>query len=141
MQQAAAILQVTYPGEFSPGDLDAHIDDLLFRFRNKALKDTIFRVGHDLARKLGSEDRFMGAIHLAIEAGMPYDKILKACSYGFLFKAKDEGGNYFPLDKAFIESLAAGFESTMVNILGFDPISNYSIINELKQLYNNINRD
>jgi len=141
MQQAAAILQVTYPGEFSPGDLDAHIDDLLFRFRNKALKDTIFRVGHDLARKLGSEDRFMGAIHLAIEAGMPYDKILKACSYGFLFKAKDEGGNYFPLDKAFIESLAAGFESTMVNILGFDPISNYSIINELKQLYKNINRD
>lgn len=137
MQQAAALLQVMYPRDFSLNDLEAHIDDLLFRFRNKALKDTIFRVGHDLVRKLSSEDRFIGAIHLAIKVKMPYDKILKACSYGFSFNPKDEAGNYFPPDKVFIESLATGFESSMKNILGLNPISDYSIINELKQMYEN----
>jgi hypothetical protein len=33
---------------------------------------------------------------------MTYDKILKAMLYGFYFKAKDEEGNIFMLDFAFM---------------------------------------
>ena len=63
MLQSADILLAAYPDDFTAIDLISHIDDLISRFRNKALRDTIFRVGQDLARKLGADDRFMGAIH------------------------------------------------------------------------------
>ncbi|MEI7501291.1 MAG: mannitol-1-phosphate 5-dehydrogenase [Bacteroidota bacterium] len=95
MFQSAAILQVAYPEDFTMKDLEGHIDDLLFRFRNKALQDTIYRVGHDLTRKLASDDRFMGVIHLATRLGMSYNLILKAMSYGLFFRAKYEEGNMF----------------------------------------------
>jgi mannitol-1-phosphate 5-dehydrogenase len=135
MQQAAASLQVAYPDDFKAGDLDAHIDDLLFRFKNKALKDTIFRVGHDLVRKLGADDRFIGAVHLAMETGMFYDKILEAASYAFSFDAKDEHGNYFQPDVLFKESLSVDFKLTMTGQLGLDPSFDSSIISDLKRLY------
>lgn len=135
MQQSAKVLKLVYPGEFRSGELEEHIDDLLFRFRNKALKDTVFRVGADLVRKLGTDDRFMGIIHLAQKIGMPYDKILNALSYGFCFNAKDEFGNSFPSDKVFMESLSNDFESTLVNLLGFDPAKDPTLIKKLKELY------
>ncbi|MCL2066977.1 MAG: mannitol-1-phosphate 5-dehydrogenase [Treponema sp.] len=47
--------------------LEDHINDLLSRFSNRALGDTCARVGGDTARKLGAEDRFIGAIRLCEE--------------------------------------------------------------------------
>ena len=38
-----------------------HIEDLLYRFTNKALKDTCARVGGDPARKLSAADRLIGS--------------------------------------------------------------------------------
>jgi len=135
MQQAADVLLAAYPGEFTTESLNDHIDDLLSRFRNKALKDTIFRVGSDLPRKLGPDDRFMGAVRLAEKTGNPYGKILEALSYGFFFRAKDEEGRYFPADRIFLESLETNFESTLTGVLKFNPVSDLSVINELKRLY------
>jgi len=89
MLQSAEILQKVYPDDFTFSDLVEHIDDLLFRFRNKALQDTIFRVGQDLPRKLGSDDRFMGSIHLALSRKMQCDLIIKGMSYGLFFRASD----------------------------------------------------
>jgi mannitol-1-phosphate 5-dehydrogenase len=42
-------------------ELEEHINDLLFRFANKALADTCARVARDAKRKLGADDRFIGA--------------------------------------------------------------------------------
>jgi len=134
MLQSAAILRVVYPGDYTQDELEEHIDDLLYRFRNKVLQDTIFRVGQDLPRKLGSDDRFMGSIHLALNNDMPYDLIIKAMSYGFFFRAHDEEGNFFPADRAFHEALSADFESTLIETLLFDPLNDIKIIGELKQL-------
>jgi mannitol-1-phosphate 5-dehydrogenase len=50
--------------------LDAHIDDLLRRFANVALGDTVFRVGRDPIRKLGKDDRLVGAARAALDAGV-----------------------------------------------------------------------
>ncbi len=47
-----------------------HIDDLLHRFTNSALKDTCARVGGDPARKLSPSDRMIGSSTLAIEEGI-----------------------------------------------------------------------
>ena len=92
MRQSADILLKKYPGEFTPVQLEEHIDDLLLRFQNKALGDTIFRVGCDLLRKLGPQDRLAGAIKSALELNLPYEKILYALVCGCHFRAKDEDG-------------------------------------------------
>lgn len=47
-----------------------HVGDLLYRFTNKKLGDTVFRVGRDLKRKLSSEDRLVGAIRTCKEMGI-----------------------------------------------------------------------
>ncbi len=49
--------------------LDAHARDLLRRFANRALGDTIFRLGRDPIRKLAPTDRLVGAARLAEKAG------------------------------------------------------------------------
>ena len=48
----------------------AHIDDLLVRFANRRLSDTVERVGKDPIRKLGPNDRLVGAARLAEAHGM-----------------------------------------------------------------------
>ncbi len=50
--------------------LYAHVDDLLERFTNRMLGDTIFRLGRDPLRKLAAEDRLVGAANLACKAGV-----------------------------------------------------------------------
>lgn len=135
MLQSADILLAAYPDDFTLADLEAHIDDLINRFRNKALKDTIFRVGMDLVRKLGHDDRFMGSIHLGMQYKKPYDLILKAMSFGLKFKAKDEGGTGFTSDIKFLKSLEKNFESSLTEILGYDPVIDQPLIEKLIGLY------
>lgn len=108
MLQAADILQALYPEEFTPVQLEEHVDDLLQRFRNRSLGDTIFRVGCDLFRKLGPEDRLAAPVHAAIRIGKPYDLILDVIMAGISFRAKDENGNYFPADELFFKEAEKG---------------------------------
>ncbi len=135
MLQSAEILLRAYPSEFTPGDLENHIDDLLKRFSNKALLDTVYRVGHDLVRKLGADDRFMGSIRMGVMLNRPYDLIINAMSYGFTFLSRDEEGNFFSPDITFIKALAGNFESALTDILHFDPVTDQSIIGKLKKQY------
>ncbi|MDO8952567.1 MAG: hypothetical protein Q7U86_08070 [Draconibacterium sp.] len=101
MLQSANLLLAKYPDEFTPDSLTAHIDDLLFRFQNKALGDTIFRVGCDLQRKLGPNDRISGAINLAIELSLPFDKIFNVLKKAATFRATGEDGNMLSADAEF----------------------------------------
>jgi mannitol-1-phosphate 5-dehydrogenase len=135
MVQSAEILRSAYPADFTAADLEDHIDDLIYRFRNKALQDTIFRVGQDLTRKLSSDDRFMGSIHLAMQYRMPYDLIVEAMSFGLIFTAKDELGNRFPSDIEFLNSVKKDFEVTVKESLGFDPVLDLPVIKKLKEFF------
>lgn len=121
MLQSADLLLVKYPDEFTRNALVEHIDDLLARFQNKALGDTIFRVGSDLLRKLSKDDRLVGAINLAIELDMPYDKIQEALFCAFQFRAKDENGLMLPADLKFIEIYNSGVEEVLATICGLNP--------------------
>jgi mannitol-1-phosphate 5-dehydrogenase len=120
MQQASTILMNKYPREFTRSDLDGHIDDLLNRFRNKALKDTIFRVGCDLKRKLGPHDRLAGAIRLALESNLMYDKILFALVCGCHFKARDEDGKMLKEDVDFHKEYKERVALILNLVCGFD---------------------
>ena len=138
MLQSADILKAVYPSEFTDTQLADHIEDLLSRFGNKALRDTVFRVGHDLTRKLSINDRFLGAIRLGIRFGMPYDKILTAMSYGFCFRATDDEKRFFPPDIDFLELLSKDFESGLKKFLALDPLTDQTIIKELKMEYSTL---
>jgi len=55
---------------FDPAELRAHTEDLLARFANPLLRDTVARVGRDPLRKLRRDDRLVGAALLALEHGI-----------------------------------------------------------------------
>jgi mannitol-1-phosphate 5-dehydrogenase len=139
MLQSADILMAKYPGEFSKEDIIAHIDDLLLRFQNKALGDTIFRVGCDLMRKLGTEDRLAGAIKTALALDLPYDRILFALVCGIHFRATDELGNSLPMDKQFELECEKGINHVMKTICGFDTVEANQVILEARGIEEHLN--
>jgi len=119
MHEAAAILMKKYPGEFTREDLSDHIDDLILRFQNKALGDTIYRVGCDLKRKLSENDRVAGLLHEGIKYNMPFDNILFVLICGFCFRAKDSSGKMFLPDEEFLkETEQYGLEAMLKNHCG-----------------------
>ena len=64
-------------GEGVRENVESNVTDLLFRFQNKALKDTVARVGADPVRKLRRNDRIVGAALFAIEEGVDPSPIVK----------------------------------------------------------------
>jgi mannitol-1-phosphate 5-dehydrogenase len=134
MMQAADILLVKHPGVFTKQDLVEHIDDLLGRFSNKYLGDTIYRVGCDLMRKLGPEDRLSGAIKAAIKYNLPYDKILETLVYACNFRAVDENGKIFEDDLKIIQLFSGGISLVLSQVCGFDPINDKDLIIRSEEL-------
>lgn len=106
MLQSAEILLKMYPEVFTRSQLVDHIDDLLDRFSNRTLGDTIFRVGCDLSRKLGTSDRLMTPILAGLETEKEYVLILEAWVKGCFFKATDEQGKLHIEDSKFKEKYA-----------------------------------
>ncbi len=101
MTQAAVALANEYPNDFEISSLNAYIEDLFVRFSNKALGDTIYRVGRDLYRKLAHDERIIGAMILAAQHGLPFDAIAQVFSAALRFRATDEEGALFPRDAEF----------------------------------------
>ncbi|HDR50280.1 MAG TPA: mannitol-1-phosphate 5-dehydrogenase [Mariniphaga anaerophila] len=139
MLQAAQILVSYYPDDFTLSDLEEHTDDLLSRFQNLALKDTVFRVGQDLPRKLGIDDRFAGIVQMAQKKQLKYDRILNAMAHGFFFGKTDEHGTLNPQDELFLQTLKEkGVEKTLTTLCGFHPERNRDLLNELEYFYSNL---
>ena len=132
MIQSARILRAAYPGEYSENDLLDHIDDLLERFRNRNLGDTVYRVGSDLYRKLSHDDRFMGIIRMAQQKGKPCDLILEALAMGFLFRAGDESGVMFVDDQKFHHSYQSDPEGTLLKVTGLDNYTDAELLIHIK---------
>jgi mannitol-1-phosphate 5-dehydrogenase len=101
MNQAADALVKEYPASYSREDLNLHIEDLIFRFKNKALGDTVHRVGRDLRRKLSREDRITGAMLLCAKHSLPFDAIAAVYRAALEFAAPGENGELFPADAEF----------------------------------------
>jgi mannitol-1-phosphate 5-dehydrogenase len=68
MMESAQALAAEHRLEL-PG-LTAHVEDLLSRFGNRQLGDTLERVGRDVRRKLGPHDRLIGALRLCERNGV-----------------------------------------------------------------------
>ncbi len=121
MEQAAAALHAKYPRDLSRRGLREHVDDLLDRFGNRALGDTLYRVGRDLHRKLGPEDRFIGAMRLAEKQGYPFEAIAKAFRAAQLFHAVDESGREYEPDAELLREVEQeGSDFLFKEVCGLD---------------------
>ena len=65
--------------------LIGHAENLLYRFTNTALADTVERVGKDTKRKLGSNDRLIGALKLCEKHGIDGTYLCIGIAAGMLF--------------------------------------------------------
>ena len=66
------------------------VEDLMIRFENKMLVDTLTRVGKDTKRKLGPADRMVGAFKMVREQGGVPAHIAVGIAAGLLFDPADD---------------------------------------------------
>lgn len=83
LTQSAVALTKEHGVDIEP--LISHADNLLFRFTNVALADTVARVGKDTMRKLSNNDRIIGAINLAEKHNLPCEYICIGAAAGMHF--------------------------------------------------------
>ncbi|MBM4041194.1 MAG: mannitol-1-phosphate 5-dehydrogenase [Planctomycetes bacterium] len=72
---------------FDPAEHHAHVDDLLRRFANRSLGDTVARVGRDPIRKLGRHDRLVGAAQLCLDNGVQPRRIIEGVRAALAYDA------------------------------------------------------
>ncbi len=131
MWESGEALIAEYSEEFTRRTIEEHIEDLLMRFRNRALGDTIYRLGRDLYRKLGPDDRLIGSVRLCEKHGIKPAHIALGTASAFLFKAKDETGRLFESDKQFHErEMSLGIDHVLHRICKIEG-SAASLIREL----------
>jgi mannitol-1-phosphate 5-dehydrogenase len=90
MEESAGAIAVEHGGGFQR-DVDMaplleHVEDLIARFGNRKLGDTVERVGRDLGRKLAPRDRMAGALRLCAKHGLPRAHIIEALAAALLFE-------------------------------------------------------
>lgn len=122
MRLAGDALIGKYPGEFTRDNQHEHIEDLLRRFCNPALGDTVFRVGRDLARKLAPGDRCIGALRLVAGQGGDPSLVCRVIAAALRFAARDEQGNVLADDAAFLGCVRQrGVRAVLIEHCGLDP--------------------
>jgi len=67
-----------------------HAEDLLYRFSNTLLGDTVERVGKDPVRKLSENDRLIGAAKLCVRQGIKPVYISLGIAAGFMFAPESD---------------------------------------------------
>ena len=70
--------------------LRVHADDLRRRFANRALGDTIYRLGRDPVRKLGPTDRLVAPARLAEAAGVEPQALARAIAAALCFDPPED---------------------------------------------------
>lgn len=106
MTSSALALEKAYNMPFGP--LKENIDDLLHRFCNKALGDTIARVGRDPMRKLKPGDRFAGAVGRCNSENIDPKAVLKGMAAALYFVREDDASS-LEMQKALSEGGVKGF--------------------------------
>ena len=89
MMTSAAALVAKF-GEGVRENVESNVTDLLFRFQNRALKDTVARVGADPVRKLRRNDRIVGAALFAIEQGVDPAPIVRGIAAALKFDRAED---------------------------------------------------
>ncbi|HHV99296.1 MAG TPA: mannitol dehydrogenase [Clostridiaceae bacterium] len=112
-----------------------HSEDLLFRFSNRLLGDTVDRVGRDPVRKLAANDRLIGAANLCLKHGICPVYVSIGIAAAFMFANQD--------DEAAMKVQAVvqneGLEAALKQFCGIDESS--AIYKLVKDFYNKLKSD
>ncbi len=84
MQQSAIALAAHHNVPYI--ELNDHVEDLITRFANRQLGDTVKRVGNDINRKLNPNDRIIGALNMCLSQGVTPKYICLAAAAAMNFK-------------------------------------------------------
>lgn len=87
MREGQRGVAALYGQEFAGNEDD--LLEIVARFENAALQDSISRVGRDPSRKLAPEDRLVGAARLAERAGIRPDRLVLAAAAALCFDPSD----------------------------------------------------
>jgi mannitol-1-phosphate 5-dehydrogenase len=105
MVESAIALSVRYGQPSTP--LLEELDDLLHRFGNRALGDTVERVGRDPERKMAAGDRLLGAYAAAVEQHVPTRHLSLAVAAGADALRRHEGWSPSKIDNHLRSALGA----------------------------------
>ena len=142
MWESGEALLKEYPGEFDRASTQEHIEDLLGRFQNEALGDSIYRVGRDLYRKLGPDDRLVGSISLCRRNGAMPNRIALATACALFFDAVDAEGNVLESDRLFHEKVRSrGSAHVLEHVCRLDDSVSLELIERYHRAINEGNRD
>ncbi len=103
MMEGACALAAEYPDEFSIKQLSEHATELIGRLTNRALGDTVYRVGRDIKRKLSRDERLVGALCLGDKHALSMPLVQEGIASGLFFRKADENGNLFAADEDFVK--------------------------------------
>ena len=93
-----------------------HVDDLICRFGNKQLGDTVNRVGNDTKRKLSPNDRLIGAANMCAKHGINPISICVAIAAAMKFD-QEPGSNLLGVHDMIAD---IGVEGTLDKICGLN---------------------
>lgn len=95
--------------------------DVRVRFGNPLLKDAITRVARDPIRKLGRDDRIIGAAELCRSQGVAPDHIATICAAALCYECPDDP-HAVRLQTMIRQT---GVEETLRQVSGIDPASDF----------------
>ena len=102
---------------FQPAEQRAYEEDLLQRYRNRALGDQVRRVAADPLRKLGPEDRLIGSARLCLEEKVDPARLLVGIRAAIEYNNPDD-----PAAARLQEMLATcGREAVLRDVCGLAP--------------------
>jgi mannitol-1-phosphate 5-dehydrogenase len=142
MWESGEALLDEYPQEFDLASINEHVEDLLRRFQNEALGDSIYRVGRDLYRKLGPDDRLIGSLSLCRRHGVVPRRISLATACAFFFKAVDDDGNTLESDRLFYKNESSrGLTHILENVCKLEDTDSRLLIERYYYAIEEGNRD
>lgn len=85
-------LELEYPGDITATENEAILADMLVRYGNPMLRDTIIRVGRDPVRKLGPDDRLIGPARLCLRHDILPEHIVQIIVAAMRYTAPGDAG-------------------------------------------------
>jgi len=115
MQHVVQALHKEYP-QIPLEEIEANKEELLLRFRNKALKDTVIRVAADPIRKLRGNDRLVGAAIYCLSQGIEPNSIVTGIISAFNY-INPQDSNSMDIQRSLVEF---GIKQTLKIVSGME---------------------
>lgn len=144
MWESGQALIKEYPHEFNKVNHKEYIANLIERFSNSVLNDTVYRVGRDLPRKLSRNDRLIGVLLMDTKYGIDAPNTTLGVAAAMLFREKDEIGRLFKEDQRFVEELyPRGIDYVLKEVCGLNPniTQEKRLIDNIRETYESLSKN